>query len=221
MPDRAARLQAIVASAIELLDDQGLEGLSMRHLAERTGNSATSVYWYVKNKDELVALTLDTVITEVDLPDIDAVGWRGAAAGLARDFRAMMLRHPWLGLVTATYPNAAGRQLARHSEHILAVYEAAGFTDEDVDHAVAAVYSYTLGASIGEVGAAAWRPGDNPSTELTGEALAKAHAAAEGLPRLTTRIDALAGADHATIHETAFEFGLQAVLDGLAQRLGR
>lgn len=218
----SARREEIVATAVQLLDDEGLDGLSLRRLSQRTGASATSVYWYVKNKDELLALTLDAVITEVQLPDIAQLGWREAAAQMARGFRAMVLHHPWLGLVVASYPTVSGRQLARHSEHALTVYEAAGFDTETADYALGSVYSFVVGAAIGEAGVRAWRPttgaadGHDP---LSAEALEHARVVARGLPRLTARINALRNADITTMNEIAFEFGLQAILDGLEARL--
>jgi AcrR family transcriptional regulator len=51
---RAAAEQAIVESARDILADQGMEALSMRSVAERVGVSATAIYHYFENKDELV-----------------------------------------------------------------------------------------------------------------------------------------------------------------------
>lgn len=44
------------------------------------------------------------------------------------------------------------RRLAEHNEHALTVYARAGFDDDQADHALGAVYSYVLGAAIGETG---------------------------------------------------------------------
>lgn len=221
MPSEPSRRQQIVSAAIELLDDEGLDGLSMRRLGERTGASATSVYWYVQSKEALVALTLDTVIAEVALPDVEALGWRRAASAMARDFRAMILRHPWLALVSATYPTAFGPRLARHNEHVLAVYQTAGFHGDALEGAEAAVYSFVLGAALGEVGARAWRSGAraDAGATMSAETLAEMRASVQDRPRLAARLDALEGSDATAMSEASFEFGLEALLDGLAARL--
>jgi len=52
---RAAAEQAIVESARDILADQGMDALSMRSVAERVGVSATAIYHYFENKDELVS----------------------------------------------------------------------------------------------------------------------------------------------------------------------
>ena len=49
----------IVATAIKLIDAEGLEGFSMRRLGQELGAGATSVYWHVKDKDQLIDLVLD------------------------------------------------------------------------------------------------------------------------------------------------------------------
>ena len=52
----------IVAAAIRLIDAEGLEGFSMRRLGQALGSGATSVYWHVKDKDQLIDLVLDEIL---------------------------------------------------------------------------------------------------------------------------------------------------------------
>ncbi|MDF2710501.1 MAG: putative transcriptional regulator, TetR family, partial [Nonomuraea muscovyensis] len=79
MPRDTLTRDQIVRTAVELLDEEGLDGLNMRSLGKRLGTVATAVYWHVKNKDDLVLLAGDHVWNEVELPDVDAVDWRTAA----------------------------------------------------------------------------------------------------------------------------------------------
>lgn len=58
----------IVAAAVELLDAEGLEALSMRTLAARMDTRATSLYRHVANKDELIELVVDEVYASPDRP---------------------------------------------------------------------------------------------------------------------------------------------------------
>ena len=69
----------IVRSASALLDEEGLDGLSMRALGKRLDAAATAVYWHIKTKDDLVRLAADAVWSEVDLPDPGPSGRRAAA----------------------------------------------------------------------------------------------------------------------------------------------
>src|SRR4051812_49283757 len=100
-PPRAKREQPtldrdqIVDAAMELLDAEGLDGLSMRRLGTKLNSGATTVYWHVANKDELLELALDRAMAEVTVPGPDEDGWRAAATGFAHSLRTMIHRHPW------------------------------------------------------------------------------------------------------------------------------
>src|SRR5947209_15413288 len=59
MPRDTLTREQIVSAAIDLLDAEGLEGLNMRALGQRLGSAATSVYWHVGSKDNLIALAAD------------------------------------------------------------------------------------------------------------------------------------------------------------------
>ncbi|GGT95172.1 TetR family transcriptional regulator [Actinomadura citrea] len=208
----------IVRTAIELMDVEGLEGLNMRALGDRLDSAATAVYWHVKSKDNLVLLATDQVWGELTLPDPDAVGWRAAATAMAFDLYGMFTRHPWLVQVFAAHV-VYGEGKARHDDHQLAVYEAAGFTGAEADRAAAAVFTYVLGNAAGVAATAALtrRLDQNGGTaqERFRDAMTKAQEIATRFPRLRARLDTTAGTDYAASPDETFEFGLHAVLDGL------
>lgn len=58
--DRAA----IVQAALELLSDEGLAHVSLRKLAGRLGVTVSSLYWHIRDRDELLALMCETVFRE-------------------------------------------------------------------------------------------------------------------------------------------------------------
>ncbi|MCX4545705.1 TetR/AcrR family transcriptional regulator [Streptomyces sp. NBC_01565] len=148
MPRETLTREQIIRTAIELLDEEGLEGLNMRALGKRLGTAATAVYWHVKNKDDLVRLVGDRVWDEVELPDLDAVDWRTAATRMATGLHEMLSRHPWLVQAFGTYL-FHGPGKARHDDHSLAVYEAAGFAGPAADRAAAATFTFVLGNVLG------------------------------------------------------------------------
>ncbi|WP_060714087.1 TetR family transcriptional regulator [Pseudonocardia sp. HH130629-09] len=116
--DRLSREQ-IVCAAIELLDADGVDGLSMRQLGSRLGSGATSVYWHVGNKDNLVALAADAVFGEVDLPDPAEIGWRDAIVASSHGLRNVILRHRWLIPVLGAHPTINGKHIASYQNHAL------------------------------------------------------------------------------------------------------
>jgi AcrR family transcriptional regulator len=222
MPRDTLTRDQIVAAAIDLLDAEGVDGLNMRALGARLGSAATAVYWHVGSKEDLVALAGDAVWHEIPLPDPAALGWRTAAARMATDLHAMLTRHTWLVQVFGSYM-IFGPGKARHDDHGLAVYEAAGFTGAQADQAAAAVFTFVLGNALGSAAAASLtrklEREDGQAAERIREGMAKARDVAARFPRLRTRLDT-PGAEYAAAPEHTFEFGLNALLDGLEARLG-
>ncbi|NED97616.1 TetR family transcriptional regulator [Phytoactinopolyspora alkaliphila] len=213
----------IVSTAVELLDAEGLEGLNMRALGKRLDSAATAMYWHVRSKDNLVLLATDRVWRELELPDLDIVGWRAAATIMATDLYRMFTRHPWLVQAFAAHV-VYGEGKARHDDHSLATYEAAGFTGGQADQAAAAVFTYVLGNAAGAAAAASLsrRTGADHATEQRlHDAMAEAHEIAMHYPRLRVRLDGPAAAGYAASPDKTFEFGLQALLDGLERQLTR
>lgn len=212
----------IVRTAIELLDDHGLEGFTMRSLGQRLGSAATAVYWHVGSKHNLIRLAGDEVWNEIDLPDLGAVDWRTAATMMAKDLYGMLIRHPWL--VTAFGSQFLyGPGKARHDDHSLAVYERAGFVGVQADRAVATVFMFVLGSVLGEWATVSLarrlsREGRNAEEQFR-ETMAKAIEIGMQFPRLRARVEGGADIGYATAPEHSFEFGLKVILDGLENEL--
>jgi AcrR family transcriptional regulator len=222
MPRDTLTREQIVTAVIELLDAEGLEGLNMRALGKRLDSAATAVYWHVGSKDNLMSLAGDQVWNEIELPDLAEVDWRTAAVRMAAGLHAMFGRHPWLVQAFSSFV-LFGPGKARHDDHILAIYEAAGFTGARADQAAAAVFTYVLGNAIGTAATASLmrkldRDGGD-ADELMRDAMAKAGEIAARFPRLRARLETTPATDYGAGPDDGFEFGLQAILDGLEARL--
>jgi AcrR family transcriptional regulator len=221
MPRDTLTREQIVKAAIDLLDAEGLEGLNMRSLGKRLDSAATAVYWHVRSKENLIGLASDRAWHEIALPDLDAADWRVAAASMASDLRAMLNRHPWLLQAFGSFL-VYGPGKARHDDHNLAIYEAAGFTGAQADRAATTVFTFVLGHALGPAAMASLtrkliRDGRNAKQQMRAR-LMKAKEIAKEFPRLRTRLETTA-ASHGAAPEKSFEFGLQAVLDGLEAHL--
>lgn len=113
----------VVSVAVELTRAEGFEALTVRRLADAVGAGATSLYTYVRDKDDLVDLVIDELVGFMTVPS------RGAPArrlvGWAESARAVMTAHPGMAEVilarTAIGPNALAM-----AESVLEVLEAAG-----------------------------------------------------------------------------------------------
>lgn len=221
MPRDTLTREQIIRTAIELLDEEGLEGLNMRSLGKRLGTAATAVYWHVKNKDDLVLLVGDAVWDEIPLPDLTTVDWHTAATTLATDLYTMLTRHPWLVQAFGSYL-FYGPGKSRYDDHSLAVYEAGGFTGPEADRAAAAVLTFVLGSALGASATASLtrrlhRDGGDPE-ELMRHTMAKAAEVAMAFPRLRTRLNSPAANEYNATPEQTFELGLRALLNGLAEQ---
>jgi AcrR family transcriptional regulator len=221
MPRDTLTREQIVKATIDLLDTQGLEGLNMRALGKRLGAAATAVYWHVGSKDNLITLAGDQVWNEIALPDLSAVDWRTAATRMATDLHAMLTRHPWLVQAFGSYV-VFGPGKARHDDHSLAIYEAAGFTGAQADQAMTVVFTFVLGNALGPAAVASLtrklsRDGGN-AQELLRDTMAQAREIAERFPRLRARLGT-AAAEFGAAPDNTFELGLQAILDGLEAQL--
>ncbi|MGY5133016.1 TetR/AcrR family transcriptional regulator [Streptomyces nigrescens] len=214
----------IVAEAVRLLDEEGIDALSLRRLGTRLNAGATSFYSHVTNKDELIELVVDEVYGEIEVPDAQGrEGWRGAAAGCADSLRAAMLRHPWmasvLGGVGAAY---LGPNMMRISEAMVGMFRTAGFPADEADAAVSTLTAYVIGMAVSE---AAWLTllarGGESEQEWMERLLPAAEEAAQGHPQLQEQYAALREKDPRETRDAKFAYGLQRVLDGLAVRIDR
>ena len=70
-----------------MLDADGLELLSMRHVARTLNTTAAALYWHVGSKDGLLDLIFDRVIGEQPVPDPDPERWEEQVRDVARTMR--------------------------------------------------------------------------------------------------------------------------------------
>ncbi len=211
----------IVASAIEVADGEGLAALSMRRVAEHLGVGTMSLYTHVPGKPELLDLMCDTVVAEVRGPaEVDG-GWRAKLEHVARENRALHLRHPWL-LQIATARPPLGPGITDKYEAELHAVEGIGLDDVEMDAVLTLVLGFVSSAVRGAVESAELEK----QTGITDAQWWEARAPI--LPRvmptrpdaqwpLASRVGQAAGAAHnaAFSPEHAFEFGLARVLDGI------
>lgn len=138
-------LERIVATAVELLDTQGVDGLSMRRLADRLGAGAMSLYWHVGSKEEVFDLALDAVLA-YHPPATEPGNWRAAVVHLLEDWRAAMLSHPWSAALLPR--RALGPSMLARLELLSQTLSTAGVADADLNVAIWSVWNYVMGATI-------------------------------------------------------------------------
>lgn len=145
--------ERIIAVAVDRLDPEGIEGLSLRKIASNLDVHATSLYWHVATKGDVLDLALDEVFAEVTLPDNPADrDWSDVVLTFMRQLRAMLLRHPWAASLAGTRPLAGPHALAR-SEIVYAALSRAGFNGATLAATAASVSSLVIATASTQ---AAW-----------------------------------------------------------------
>jgi AcrR family transcriptional regulator len=136
----------IAETALELLDRQGLEAVTMRQIAEALGVAVMSLYVHTRNKQELIQAAVDLVLAELPLADLEAEP-RMAVAGFFETFHRKMLEHPSVAHTIASGPLLGPATFASMNS-VFAVLEQAGLDDGESTSAMVAIMSYTLGFTL-------------------------------------------------------------------------
>ena len=111
--------EEIAATAVRIADAEGLDALSMRRLAAELDAGTMTLYYYLRTKDELLALVHDAVMSELVVPAGESLpsDWRGAVTVIARRSRDALRRHPWMFDITDD--PAVGPNSVRHFEQTM------------------------------------------------------------------------------------------------------
>jgi AcrR family transcriptional regulator len=147
-PKRSARppldRSQIVTAALAIIDREGVGGLSLRRLAESLGVTPMSLYWHVRDKDELLELVGHAVLAEIDVPSPEG-DWRDQLRDIHRAMFRGFLRHPNTAevLIGRARYGPAGIALF---ERILTILLEAGLTPEAAFDAYQSLYLFTLGS---------------------------------------------------------------------------
>ncbi|MEU9991260.1 TetR/AcrR family transcriptional regulator [Streptomyces sp. NPDC048045] len=192
----------IVETARELVDAEGLAAVSTRRLASELGVSGPSLYNHFSTKDEILEAVADSVSALVDLSMFDdGRNWRTALHDWAVSYRAALRDHPNIVPVLARGPGRRPAAL-RLADAVYGAMVRAGWPPAQATSIGALMRYFIMGSALGSFAggfvddASAYDPADYPH-------LGQAHLLAEQQEK---------------IDERAFEAGLAALLDGLAQQ---
>ncbi len=193
-------VERIVDEAIDLVDAEGLEALTVRALTARLGTSSATLYRHVASVEELLVLVIDRVLGDIELPDPDGSG-RERTMQLAIEFRRVLLEHP--GVVPALRASPLlGPNALRSAENGLTNLVDAGYPPAVAIQGYLAIVDYILGSAFFDTAGVVDRRPDRVSgggADLDPSFFAAQRAA----------IDGVTGED-------VFRFAVTALLDGLA-----
>jgi TetR/AcrR family transcriptional regulator, tetracycline repressor protein len=196
--------ERIVEAALSLVDEQGMEALSMRRLAKELGVDPMAIYHHLPNKRALLSALIEKVFSEMRLPEPEEIGdWQERVRRWACAFRDVARAHSKLVPHLAWYPEAAAEATLESTEELYGAFETAGMSPREIVGAVGVVVDYLNGFALAEASGALGEPDEQ-------QEMLDARPRGE-LPVMRRMLEALSGEDLGT----DFEFGLEVVLAGL------
>jgi AcrR family transcriptional regulator len=138
--------ELVLRAAVALADEEGIEQLSMRRLAQQLGVEAMSLYHYFAKKDDLLAEMIDVVYSEMDKPDPKGA-WRAELRKTALSAHHTLLRHAWACSLLMS-PATPSTSRLTWMDAVLATLREAGFSPELIDHGYHALDSHIVGFTL-------------------------------------------------------------------------
>ena len=145
----------VLSTALELIDRDGAEGLSMRRLGRALGRDPMTLYRHAPNKVALLDGVAELVLSQLTV-DPDDTDWTGQLRKVAHDYRHLALAHPHVVPLLVTRPLATPLGLRpqgtlRPLEEVLTLLTRAGFTGSDSLHIYRALFGFLHGHVLNEL----------------------------------------------------------------------
>ncbi len=143
--------ERVLAAALELIDDEGLDALTMRHLGQRLGRDPMALYRHAPHRSDLLDGVVELVLARLEVPS-GSLTWQDQLRATAHEFRRIALDHPAVVPLLVTRPLATPLGLRplgtlRPLEQILTLLIEAGFGTADALH----VYRTYTGVLYGHI----------------------------------------------------------------------
>ena len=188
--------EKIAQMALAIADKEGFEAVSMRRVAQELKVGTMSLYYYVKTKDDLMAVMDDALMGEALLPSLPK-DWKRAMLAIAKRTHAVFMRHQWAPASMLKVP--PGLNAMRHMEQCLEALAETSMTKREKITLLFTIDDFVFGHALREAA---------PDAEIDVE-FARAQLAKGAFPRTAE----LFGAGRIDANKNRFEQGLRALLD--------
>jgi AcrR family transcriptional regulator len=200
--------ERIVRTALQIMDEEGLEAVTMRRVGRELGVEAMSLYNHVRDKEDLLDGVSEVVVAEFRWqPDTD--DWVQQGREVAHEWRRLVKAHPnVIRLMMERKHPLASADALRPTEIALDILRRAGLSERDTAHAFHAIGGYIFGSVMMEIGHLA--PGRlDPTGEVTPAEMMRS--IPPGFPCLQQMLPWFMGCDA----DATFELGLDLLLEGI------
>ncbi|WP_214320010.1 TetR/AcrR family transcriptional regulator [Nonomuraea sediminis] len=194
----------IVAAAIDLIEREGADAVSMRRIAAELGVGVMSLYNHVPNKDALLNGVAESVLSEIEFTDDPDADWKDRVRMQARAFRQIAHHYPRCTMLVVS------RQLHSDAgllpvERALATLRSAGFDGEDAVRILRLFIAFIVGSLLREVGV-------TPTFAPTHGPIVDPAIDVSMFPQVSELASLLKSCDH----EAEFEFGVELLVQAIA-----
>jgi AcrR family transcriptional regulator len=198
--------EEVAGQALAFLDEHGLDGLSMRRLAAELGVGTMTLYGHFRSKDELLDAVVDAAVQDQAEPALEG-SWEERLRELMRQTRRGLARHPAVVKLRAERPVLRPEAL-RFCERTLSILRDAGLGPREAALAFRLLFTFVLGY-------ASFSPAGSEEEQARQSRAAIRALPPDEFPAMAEASDELA---RSMAGDEAFEFGLDAILAGLAKR---
>jgi AcrR family transcriptional regulator len=211
--------ERIIAAAMELIEREGVDAVSMRRIAAQLDSGVMALYNHVPSKSALLEGVAEQVMSGIDFSLDPDASWGDQVRTLAHAFRQALRAYPRCAMVTVSRPATSAAEL-RTMEQALTLLRSVGFGEEDAVRVVRMFIGYIVGSLLREVGVA---PGLVPQRPLGQDQSVLQADRVVGLdpsefPLVTGMSAELMQRDH----DADFEFGLNLLVHAVSElRLAR
>jgi AcrR family transcriptional regulator len=202
--------ERILGAALRIVDEEGLEALSMRRLAADLGVNPMSIYYHLPGKRAVVSGLVEVVFSQMRMPPSEGLPWQERVRAYAHAYRGIVRSHPALALQIVSDAAAVSDAVLLGGEPLYEALEEAGLPLAMIVRAADSLVDFVHGFALGEA--------SNPSGEfdIGPELLARIETQPAGeVPALRRVFGALGEEGSRYDFDAAFEAGLNILVKGI------
>jgi TetR/AcrR family tetracycline transcriptional repressor len=150
----------ILITALRLVDEYGVEALSMRRLATELGVDPMAIYHHLPGKQAILAGLIELVFQELQLPASESATWQEQVRAFARAYHSLTRAHPNLVLYLVTDPESCANAALVANEVLYTALAAAGLSPVAIVRTADLVIDYLNGFALAESSGRVGKPSE-------------------------------------------------------------
>ena len=203
--------ERIIAAALNIMDTEGLEAVTMRRIGRELGVEAMSLYNHVEDKEDILAGVVEAVMGEFRFPQDEPEDWKERGRETSREWRRLLKSHPNVITIMSEQRNPpTSLQALRPLEHALGVLRSSGLSDEESVRAYQAFGGFIQGFVMAEVVDMFGESDPHVGSEQLEGALP-----IDELPNLAASLPHIYACDF----DVAFEYGVDLMIRGIEAKV--